>query len=310
MKTIYLLAIMALLPALGIAQELTPAPPAMLTVETSITNLDKTVITLERCEVSIEGELLGVPTETETSRRQDLQPVAMIVASEAATVTAFDSNFAPQSVGQISDTKFYLAASPGRYLLLVNTGAKSAVAVAVIPAAEPVPDPVDPVEPPPSDVSVLAKLSADLANRINDQPTRERLAASLARPIESDNLEAAQNEIQWRIRDELKKRPRGTDSPWLIDWRQPIQKEIQRLGVTTLSDYAAAIKAVADGLLAKPEGSTESSGSLGIIPVDTTTILSALQPDPQYELVPVLTKRCRPDGTCYQAYEYHRVLKE
>lgn len=310
MKTIYLLAIMALLPALGIAQELTPEPPAMLTVETAITNLDKTVITLERCERSLEGELLGAPTETETSRRQDLQPVAMIVTSEAATVTAFDSNFMPQSVDQISDTKFYLAASPGRYLLLVNTGTKSAVAVAVIPAAEPVPDPVDPVEPPPSDVSVLAKLSADLANRINDQPTRERLAASLARPIESDNLDAAQNEIQWRIRDELKKRPRGTDSPWLIDWRRPIQKEIQRLGVTTLSDYAAAIKAVADGLLAKPEGSTASGGSLGIIPADTTTILSALQPDPQYELVPVLIKRCRPDGTCYQAYEYHRVLKE
>lgn len=286
MKTLYTLAITALLAATSFAQE----PIQMRTVVT-VTKTTKTFL----------GEqLIGEPlVESVGDPVEDFFPVSVFNYKDASSVWVISFVYSHHQKSQLEAiSPGVFAAPPGEYLVFEQ---------------EPIFESrlVESPEPPVADTAVLAQLSADLANRINDQPTREALGAALSQPIAADIIGDAKSEIQSRVRSVLAARQgESRQADWLNDWRRPIQKEVQRIGVLSLSDYAAAIKSVADGLIVEPEGSIASVTLATPAPASNTLILSALQPDPQYELVPVLVKRCRPDGTCYQVYEYQQVPKE
>lgn len=138
--------------------------------------------------------------------------------------------------------------------------ARHTVVVGTNPQLPDEPDKPDDPQPPadPAKWSQLVTISKAGADRINDQPTRTKLKASIAAGIlemeskcaagDCPTLTEAKKYILTIIEHTLLSRVGQSAMVDWTQWRKGNQAELDRLGLVDLKDYLAAVKAIGSGL--------------------------------------------------------------
>lgn len=286
---------MAVVPSQPLSVEI-----AITEVSTATQDVSKVVVTYGDVTLDVSERVIRESTTKENA--------ALIIVSEKAVVTAFNQAFEVFLAREVDTNVYLLVATPGKYLVIVDVeGGRSTIRTVELKPHDsgPAPPPIDPPIEPVPDLSDLAKLSADLAAKINDPTTQAQLAASLGALdlLASSSIETAQAKVQTVVEGVLLARQGDSKfANWLDGWRRPLQSEMQKTPLT-LESYAEAIKHIAAGLKKKISDVKRSN------PV---TKAKAAPPAISWKEPDFLTtndvgmiwhgrrleRRCQPNGTC------------
>ena len=285
MKNLIAVLILLIVPAIANAQD----APA-LSVETSSIVIEQVEKTVVKTVTRFEGYLLET-SERDVSQKTSETNAALVSCNQPATVLAFDNKFESVEVTQVGDGADYLLTGvAGKYLVIVNTGTQSTVRVAEIQSSGP-------------ETASLALMSADLARRLDDEPTQTAIASNLidAEVSSAEDFAAAKLLSQNAIETALSARTGPSKyKDWLNGWRRPIQAEMKRLEIDTLEEYSPAIDSVVQGLMPQPVSESIDSVAIKtaapVIPIDRYL-------QPRFELKRT-GKQCNSDGTCTPIYQW------
>ncbi|MFH5805142.1 hypothetical protein [Alienimonas sp. DA493] len=243
-RTPILAALAALfLPAVAAAELVVSASPAVVLT----TEADKVET------VQIDGEPAFVLTGEDPKVSQSSAALIAVLADGPYSVQAFAGGdlFKPVPVAEVGGGKHLLKGPAGPYAVIVTGGgAFQVVPVTIGDAPAPEPDP-----PPPGDFSELAKLSARLANELNDPIGRDLLRAAYAKAAvqigEGSPSLAEAKALTKAARESalLSDRPvesRRTD--WYGGFLAPLNEAIDKAEIETVERFRAAVEAIAEGL--------------------------------------------------------------
>lgn len=289
-----------------------------LNVEVSIVEVDAVVQTVKKTVVSFESADLESSESVESSETAK-RKAALVSVSEEATVDAFSKDFEVAQVIETTGNRFLVLGSPGKYMLVIDTGDRNKFMPVVIPGSEDNPPPPKDDDPPASDLSSLKESSSMLADKLGDPVARKLLADALDIDL-PDDFEQAKNKVQDAVNNTLLFRKRVMTreewqvsrlKDWMAGWRRPLVREMDRLEVDTLEEYKKAVRLISIGL-------GESSEPDQIRSIKSTTPKQDLPSDPipithylrsTTELVPVIVKECGPFGRCIDRVRWIEVTR-
>lgn len=258
MKRIISVLLLLLVSQISSAQGPLSFEVTQIEVDTKVESIERTTLIFDGSEVSSTDKALNEKTVK--------TPAIRIVTSEPAeSVQAFNTDFDLAVVLKITDSEYVLAGSPGKYLLAVDIDRRTKYRPVVI-------EPIEGQDPDPgNDLAELAKLSSDLASRVNDPPTRAALHAALTGilPELRDDLAVPDAARRTSLHIEKALFARSGDSvfkDWLGIWRRPIQKAMEGYKLTTVERYAKAVEMVAEGLKVSSVNHIPDVGKLVAVP--------------------------------------------
>ena len=205
-----------------------------------VPQVETVVQTIEITTKFFDGKPITKPNQVLIGEVRTVDAATVVEMPGAERIILIGSDLQPTTVEQAGDGLF-LVERPGEYLVFPHPlGEFKRITVEA-----PEPD---------FDTSAITARSRELANSLNDTPTRTALAASYRTvtgnaDLMSAPLESVEQLVKQRSLVVFAQR---TGESRFVDWvngfQRPLQADIKRIGYETAEEYRMILNAVADGL--------------------------------------------------------------